>query len=88
MVPVSFDVVSLYTNIDMEEAINTSLEYARGYKLCLHGPKMEDLWELLHLILDNNVFRYQKTYFKHIRGLACHGQPVERDPRKYLHGQV
>ena len=70
MVRVSFDVVSLYTNIDMEEAINTSLEYARGYKLCPHGLNMEDLWELLHLILDNNVFRYQKTYFKQIRGLA------------------
>ena len=85
MVPVSFDVVSLYTNIDMEEAINTSLEYARGYKLCLHGLKMEDLWELLHLILDNNVFRYQKTYFKQIRGLAMGNR---LSGTLALHGQV
>ena len=32
MVPVSFDVVSLYTKFDMQEAINSSLEYARGYR--------------------------------------------------------
>ena len=38
-------------------------------------PPMEDLWELLHLILDNNVFRYQKTFFKQIRGLAM-GNPL------------
>ena len=70
MIPVSFDVISLYTNIDMTEAIETSLEYARRHRLCLYGLKMEDLWELLHLILENNVFRYQVTYFKQIRGLA------------------
>ena len=54
--PVSFDVVSLYTNINVEEAINTSLDYALKFNLELHGLTMENLWELLRLILDNNVF--------------------------------
>ena len=31
---------------------------------------MENLWELLRLILDNNVFQYGKMFFKQIRGLA------------------
>ena len=56
MTPVSFDVVSLYTNINVEEAINTSLDYAHKHNLELHGLTMENLWELLRLILDNNVF--------------------------------
>ena len=40
--------------------LQTTLEDADNYST----------WKLLHLILDNNVFRYQKTYFKQIRGLA------------------
>ena len=70
MTPVSFDVVSLYTNIYVEEAINTSLDYTHKYYLELHGLTMENLWELLRLILDYNVFQYGKMFFKQIRGLA------------------
>ena len=44
-IPVSFDMVSLKTNVDMEEEIKTSLDFARGRKLCLHGLKIEDLFE-------------------------------------------
>ena len=69
-IPISFDVVSLYTNINVEEAIETSLEYALKHKLNLYGLRTDELFELLHLILDNNIFEYANTPFKQIRGLA------------------
>ena len=31
---------------------------------------MYDLFELLHLLLDNNIFTYNNTHYKQIRGLA------------------
>ena len=70
-IPVSFDVISLYTNVDTEEAIATALEYTLKYKLFTHGLQNSDLWELLHLVLDNNIFAYENTgFYKQIRGLA------------------
>ena len=48
-IPISFDVVSLYTNINVEEAIETSLEYALKHKLNLYGLRTDELFELLHL---------------------------------------
>ena len=71
MIPVSFDVVSLYTNVDTEEAITTTLEYIMKYKLNCFGLKTGDIWVLLHTLLDNNVFAYEDVgYFKQVRGLA------------------
>ena len=55
-IPVSFDVVSLYTNINTEEAIETTLQYVIKHQLYLFGLQTSDLWELLHLLLDNNIF--------------------------------
>ena len=68
--PVSFDVISLYTNINAEEAIETTLEYIRSSKLYLYGLHTEDIYELLHLLLDNNVFAYEGHFYKQTRGLA------------------
>ena len=65
-IPVSFDVDSLYTNVDAKEAIDTALTYARKMKIYLYGLTLEDLWELLTLLLDNNVFHYKETYYKQI----------------------
>ena len=70
MIPISFDVVSLYTNIDTDEAIDTALNYATKHNLHLHGLETYDLLDLLHLLLDNNVFTYDNCYYKQIRGLA------------------
>ena len=70
-IPVSFDVVSLYTNINTEEAIDTALEYTNKYDLYTFGLATQDLYELLNLLLDNNIFRHQELgYFKQIHGLA------------------
>ena len=59
----SIDVTSLYTNVDTEEAIATALEYTLKYKLFTHGLQNSDLWELSHLVLDNNIFAYENTGF-------------------------
>ena len=69
-VPVSFDVVSLYTNVNTNEAIDTALEYCRRSRVYLYGLRLEDIWELLHLLLDNNVFEYEGLFYQQIRGLA------------------
>ncbi len=70
-IPVSFDVISLYTNIDTNEAIDTALQYAIKYNINLYGLLTYDLFELLHLLLDNNIFAYENThYYKQTRGLA------------------
>ena len=71
MIPISFDVVSLYTNVDITEAIETTLEYINKYGLYLYGLTTAEIWELLHLLLDNNVFSYEEHgFYKQIRGLA------------------
>ena len=70
MTPVSFDVVSLYTNINTEEAVETVLEYTIKHHIELHGLETYNLFELLHLLLDNNIFTYNNTHYKRIRGLA------------------
>ena len=69
MIPISFDVVSLHTNIDTKEAIETRLEYVNKYNMYLYSQSTSDVWELLHLLLDN-VFKFDKSTFKQIRGLA------------------
>ena len=43
MIPVSFDVVSLYTNVDTEEAIKTTLEYVIKYKPHCFGLNTGDI---------------------------------------------
>ena len=50
-IPVSFDVVSLYTDVDTEEAITVVLEYTLKYKVFTHRLQNSDLWELLRLVL-------------------------------------
>ena len=71
MIPVSFDAVSLYTNVDTGEAITTALEYIIKYRTNCLGLNTGDIWVLLHTLLDNNVFAYEDVgYFQQIRGLA------------------
>ena len=67
----SFDVVSLYANINIEEAVSTALKYGRKYNIHLCGLSFRDLNELLHLLLENNVFEYPgHGVYLQIRGLA------------------
>ena len=49
------------TNIN--QVIETTLEYIRISKLYLYGLHTEDIYELLHLLLDN-VFAYEDHFYK------------------------
>lgn len=70
-IPISFDVVSLYTNIDISEAIDTALEYAQQHNINTFNLSSGDLHELLTLTLRNNVFHHPDIgIFQQIRGLA------------------
>ena len=70
MAPVSFDVVSPNTNINTEEAIKTLPEYTIKHNIELHRNETFNLFEVLHLLLDNNIFTYNDTHYQQIRGLA------------------
>ena len=70
-IPVSFDVVALYTNVDPKEATKTTLGYVIKYKPHCCGLNTGDIWVLLHTLLDNNIIVYEEVgCFKQIRGLA------------------
>ena len=70
-IPVSFDVVSLYTNIPVEEAVDTTLQYINKYNIDLHNLETIHIFQLLSLLLENNVFQYPGFgCYKQIRGLA------------------
>ena len=69
-IPISFDVVSLYTNIDTKEAIHTVLDYVRSHKPRTYGLATHDLYELLDLMLNNNIFTYGGKFYRQIRGPA------------------
>ena len=71
LIPISFDVVSLYTNIDVEESISTALQLGQKYNIHTYGLTAEDVNELLHLLLENNIFEYPGYgVYQQIRGLA------------------
>ena len=63
--------VSLYTNINIDEAISTTLQYIQSGDLHLYGLTPSDVNSLLHLVLENNVFEYPgHGFYEQIRGLA------------------
>ena len=69
-IPISFDVVSLYTNIDTKEALHTVLDYVQSHKPRTYGLATHDLYELLDLLLSNNIFTHGGKFYRQIRGLA------------------
>ena len=69
-ISISFYVCSLYTNIGVEEAIDTCLQYTQRYDLECYSLEPTDIKLLLSLLLNNNVFKYQSTICHQIRGLA------------------
>ena len=71
LIPISFDVVFLYTNIDVEESVSTALQLGQKYNIHTYGLTAEDVNELLHLLLENNIFEYPGYgVYQQIRGLA------------------
>ena len=70
-IPVSFDVMSLYTNIPVEETVETTLQYINNYNIDLHNLETVHIFKFLSLLLENNVFQYPGFgCYTQIRGLA------------------
>jgi len=68
--PFSLDVVSMYTNVDIDEAVGIATEYLAEHKIYLYGLHRDNIHELLIFILKNNFFAFQGQYYLQHRGLA------------------
>lgn len=67
----SCDFESLYTNIELELALNLVLEFANEKKvLDLEHINIEGFKQLLIIIFNNNIFKFKNNFFRQIRGLA------------------
>uniref|UniRef100_A0A914Z1A1 Reverse transcriptase domain-containing protein n=1 Tax=Panagrolaimus superbus TaxID=310955 RepID=A0A914Z1A1_9BILA len=68
----SFDVEGLYTNVDNPSAIDATMEMLIEHldQINLQGFLPEDIYSLLIVILDANIFRWSNKFFKQLRGLA------------------
>lgn len=88
----SMDFESLYTNIDKNVAIDIITDYVKQF-LDLNLIDAYAFNEILKLIFENNVFRYNKSFFIQLIGLAmgCICGPVIANifvyllERKWLH---
>ncbi|MEL7307825.1 MAG: reverse transcriptase domain-containing protein [Pseudomonadota bacterium] len=68
--PCSLDVVSLYTSIPHEEAIETAIELMTEHSYTYHELNMNDLRELLYVTLENNFFTFENFIYKQVHGLS------------------
>ena len=69
-IPISYDVISLYTNIPIDEAISTALEYISRHNIQLYGLSINDFDLLLSTILNNNTFTFNNVHYRQVQGLA------------------
>lgn len=67
---VSFDVVSLYTNVPQPEAIARVLRRWPKIKQITRMSKMIFIKALKFCISENNIFMYEDTFYKQKHGLA------------------
>jgi hypothetical protein len=70
---VTMDVASLYTNIDHEEGAQACFEKLKRRKNKKISPNL--LKKLISLVLKSNVFRFNNTLYKQIKGTAM-GTPM------------
>ena len=72
----SFDVESLYTNVPVEEAIETTLNYIYKPTKLVNVPfDKEQMRLLLNLSVRDAPFRFQNKIYKQIDGVAM-GNPL------------
>ena len=67
--PCSLDVVSLYTSIPINEAIETLINFIRENKINISNIQLPDIAELLRIIMNNTYFTFNNTTYKQIKGL-------------------
>ena len=66
----SFDVISLYTNVPISEAIEVACDYTTEYKPETFNLTVVHIKKFLNIILHNNVFSFDDKVFKQKEGLA------------------
>ena len=69
-IPISLDIVSMYTNIPIDDGIQTVLEYLQRYNSNLFGLSLLNIKSLLTFMLNNNIFTFKKKYYHQFSGLA------------------
>ena len=68
--PFSLDIVSMYTNIPVDEGIAIITSYLRENKCNLYGLQIDNIHELLFFILHHNIFTFANQYYHQYSGLA------------------
>ena len=68
----SFDVESLYTNVDIQSAIQAVIDLVSSHisEINLYGFDIRDIKLLLEGVLEANVFQWSGQYYEQILGLA------------------
>ena len=65
----SLDFESLYSNIDLNDALNTIVDFMKD-KISNSHITIIGFYNLLKLLFDNNVFLYNNNYYRQIKGIA------------------
>ena len=66
----SFDIVSLFTNVPLEETIEIVIKNVFGRKRKIKGLSKSDFQDLLKLTTMCTVFYFNGNYYKHLVGVA------------------
>lgn len=67
--PFSLDVVSLYTSIPPQDAIQATLSFIQKHHTNTHGLTLEHIQELLTIITQNTYFQFEGHIYQQISGL-------------------
>ena len=68
--PCSLDVVSLYTSIPHEGAVEVVEDMMLEHNYTFHNFNAHDVCNLLLAVLENNFFSFENSIYKQIHGLA------------------
>ena len=73
-IPVSFDFVSLYTNIPVKETVDTTLQYINKYNIDLHNREAIHILQFLSLLLKKKCSN-TLVWLRYANQRFGHGQP-------------
>ena len=68
--PFSLDVITLYTLIPVQDAIQSTVSLLDELNFNYHNLDSQDVAQLLQVVLCNNYFRFRERTFLQIKGLA------------------
>jgi len=66
----SMDIVNMYNNIPIEEAIETAMNLIDEHQPLTCNLRTEDIGTLLRFMLTNNIFQFHNEFFKQKSGLS------------------